>query len=436
MAAEQSIQLIGGGLIRVTSKEVQGTKDRITVRVPTLLKDLTVNDQIFINDGIVELVVEAVEAEDLVCRIVSGGMIASKKGCNIPSTKVHVDIMTEKDRRDLKFIAELNPEFVAASFVGSGQDIGVIRKILHEHGNQQIQIVAKIERPLALKNIEEIVRSSDVCMIARGDLAVECPTHQVPVAQKNIVRLCNLHARPVIIATQMLESMTSSSRPTRAEASDVFKWVPFSSFCLIIAGISAVLDGADAVMLSGETSVGKYPVETVRCMAQLALSAERFAAARHLDSSNLSAVEPDLDRDDFFELNETIGGAIQTLSRHFRQRAIHGKIIVLTESGFAARMVSKFRPSLPICAVVTSDRVARELAIVWGINTVQNNRLTTLFRKQKYELLLKQLCYQRVVGQHETVILVQTVGRHATISVYDVDEIMHESGHNVDNVSE
>ena len=181
-----------------------GSRDRIAVLLPTILEDLVVGDKIFINDGIVELVVVGKEPADLVCQVRAAGFVSAKKGCNLPSTRVSVDIVTEKDRRDLKVIAEqLNPEFVAASFVGSGADVAAIRAILHEHGARDVQIVSKIERPLALLNIEEIIRASDAVMVARGDLGVELPAHEVPLAQKDIVRRCNRHARPVIIATQV-----------------------------------------------------------------------------------------------------------------------------------------------------------------------------------------------------------------------------------------
>lgn len=201
--AQETIQLSANDVIRVTPHDIVGTKDRLTVRLPSLLKDLHKGDQIFINDGIIELRVEHIEPDDVVCRVQTGGFISARKGCNLPSTRIHVDIMTEKDRRDLKLIAELNPEFVAASFVGSAADIALIRKTLYEYGNSDIQIIAKIERPLALKNMDEIITASDAVMVARGDLGVEIPAYQVPVAQKQIVRQCNIRSRPVIIATQV-----------------------------------------------------------------------------------------------------------------------------------------------------------------------------------------------------------------------------------------
>lgn len=200
----EGIHLNIGDTIRVCpDPELMGSRDRISILLPTILQDLTVGDKIFINDGIVELVVMAKEPADLVCQVRASGFISARKGCNIPSTKVSVDIVTEKDRGDLKAIASLNPEFVAASFVGSASDVAAIRAILHENGAKNVQIVSKIERPLALLNIDEIIRASDAVMVARGDLGVEIPAHQVPLAQKEIVDRCNRHARPVIIATQV-----------------------------------------------------------------------------------------------------------------------------------------------------------------------------------------------------------------------------------------
>jgi len=240
-----------GDRIDVTPNAVNGTKELIQIKYETLLTDLHPGDTIFINDGIIKLVVEKKNEKSLTCIVEAGGMISNAKGCNIPSGHLSVNVITPKDREDLKFIATLNPEWVASSFIGKAADVEQVRAALKEFGNDQIKIISKIERPSALVHLDAIIEVTDAVMVARGDLGVEIDTWDVPVAQKEMCRKCNAAGKPVIVATQMLESMTTAPRPTRAEANDVF---------------NAVLDGADAVMLSGETSVGKYPVDAVRIM--------------------------------------------------------------------------------------------------------------------------------------------------------------------------
>ncbi|GAB4316822.1 MAG: pyruvate kinase [Promethearchaeota archaeon] len=334
-----------GDFIKVTPEPVLGTPECVQIRYPTILKDLDVGDTIFINDGIVKLVVREKLPRALSCEVEAGGMISDHKGCNIPSGNVSIEVPTEKDEEDLALIAQLDPEFVAASFIGSARDVEKVRECLHENGNKDVKIISKIERPVALKNLDEIIAVSDGLMVARGDLGVEIPPYEVPIAQKTIVRRCNREGRPVIVATQMLESMTTQSRPTRAEANDVF---------------NAVLDGADAVMLSGETSVGKYPVEAVRFMDDIVSTAERFMPQRdpdYYDSSSQTEVE-------------TIGHACFTIANEFHDLNWPGKILAVTDSGYTARMISKYRPGLPIVALTANLRTARELNLVWGVRAV------------------------------------------------------------------
>jgi len=334
-----------GEEVRVTSEDVVGTSERFTIDHRGIEDELVADDEIFINDGIVKLRVLRREGRDLVCRVRAGGLISDRKGCNIPSSSISVKMPTEKDKKDLKLIARLDPEYVAASFVGSRRDVERIRGALRSLGNDDIKVLSKIERPSALRDIDGIIKASDALMVARGDLGVEIPPSDVPVAQKEICRKCNKAGKPVIVATQMLESMTEHSRPTRAEASDVF---------------NAVLDGADAVMLSGETSVGKHPDEAVRTMRDIVKRAESYLPYR----------DPDYYDSEEKRIVETIGHACNTIVKEFKDRGYSGSIIAVTESGHTARMISKYRPDMEMFAFTPEARTARELSLVWGARSV------------------------------------------------------------------
>jgi pyruvate kinase len=341
-----------GDRIDVTPDAVMGTKDLIQIKYEHMLKDLNPGDTIFINDGIIKLVVEKKNEKTLTTVVEAGGMISNHKGCNIPAGHLSVNVITPKDREDLKFISSLNPEWVAASFVGSAADVHQIRSTLKEFGNEDIKIISKIERPVALKNLDEIIEVTDAIMVARGDLGVEIDTWDVPYAQKEMCRKSNIAGKPVIVATQMLESMTEAPRPTRAEASDVF---------------NAVLDGADAVMLSGETSVGKYPVQAVRIMDKIVETAEKQMPSRNPHDWVSKHVA----------LTENIALGSYEIMQNFQKSGFHGKIIVITgpPSGYVGRMVSKFRGPLDIICFTDDKRTALELNLVWGVRSVWEQTL-------------------------------------------------------------
>jgi pyruvate kinase len=336
-----------GDMIRVTpDKTVVGNKDRISISYENMLQDLNTDDVIFINDGIIKLVVEAKDeaANDLICKCHAAGFISDHKGVNMPSGKLSVNVVTPKDDKDLEFIASLNPEFVAASFCGFAEDVEKVRDTLAKYGNTEIKICAKIERPVALENLDAIIKASDALMVARGDLGVEIEAWEVPKWQKDMVARCNRESKPVIVATQMLESMCENSRPTRAEASDVY---------------NAVIDGADAVMLSGESSVGAYPVEAVSVMNSIVREAQVHMPKR--DSSSFVSTSAQN------SITEGVCHASCTIALEFLTHSWKGKIIVYTETGRAARHISKYRPTLPILAFSSSVRTVRELALVWGV---------------------------------------------------------------------
>jgi pyruvate kinase len=341
-----------GDRIDVTPDNVLGTRELIQIKYEHMLKDLNPGDTIFINDGIIKLVVEKKNEKTLTCVVDAGGMISNHKGCNIPAGHLSVNVITPKDREDLKFISQLNPEWVAASFIGSAADVNQIKDTLKEFGNEHIKVISKIERPVALKNLDDIIEVTDAIMVARGDLGVEIDTWDVPFAQKEMCRKCNIAGKPVIVATQMLESMTEAPRPTRAESTDVF---------------NAVLDGADAVMLSGETSVGKYPVEAVRIMDKIVETAEKKMPPRNPHDWVSKHVA----------LTESIALGSYQIMQNYAKSGFHGKAIVITgpPSAYVGRMVSKFRGPLDIICFTDDKRTALELNLLWGVRSVYDHSL-------------------------------------------------------------
>ncbi|HME53460.1 MAG TPA: pyruvate kinase [Candidatus Lokiarchaeia archaeon] len=332
----------------VTLDDIVGNQERFTITYEQLAQDAKPGDSIFINDGLVRLEVESIDGNDITCIVRAGGMISSKKGVNLPTTTLSIRVPTPKDVEDLQFIAKADPEYLSVSFVEDASDIEHVRQILEENGNTSIKIIAKIERPNALTNIDEILNAADGLMVARGDLGVEVPFEQLIPAQKMMVRKANIAGKLVIVATQMLESMTNSPMPTRAEVSDVY---------------NAIADGADAVMLSEETAAGNYPKEAVETMERIIRVSEAHIPLRNpdeYDSGEKSA-------------GEIIGHLVHNASKEFvamGKELSSVKILVLTHSGLSARMVSKYRPCFPIIAVTSDPRTARELRLLWGVEAI------------------------------------------------------------------
>jgi len=285
------------------------------------------------------LTVEKVEGTEIYCRIRNGGILKDRKGVNVPGVQIGLPGITEKDARDIEFGIAQDIDFIAASFVRKPEDVLEIREILERHG-ADIQIISKIENHEGVKNAADILAVSDGLMVARGDLGVEIPAEEVPLVQKELIRRCNEAGKPVITATQMLDSMQRNPRPTRAEASDV---------------ANAIFDGSDAIMLSGETAAGKYPVEAVRTMNRIAERTESALAYREILHTN-SVVKQTA-------IPDALSQAVANVAFDLDARAI----ITATESGHTARMVSKFRPKAPIIAVTPHPRVCRKLALVWGV---------------------------------------------------------------------
>lgn len=328
-----------GDSIIITTDTVIGSRQRISTTYENLPRDVKRGDTILIDDGLIRLEVRGINGNDVECITVYGGVVKSKKGMNLPKVNISISSITEKDRMDLEFGIQHGVDFIALSFVRSRDDIKELRWLLKDRG-AAIPVVAKIEKPEAIEDIDGIIQETDIVMVARGDLGVEMETEEVPILQKMIIEKCNDYNKPVITATQMLESMVTNAKPTRAEASDV---------------ANAVFDGTDAVMLSAETSVGKYPTQAVSIMNTIVLKAEERPDPRkhiHLRRKKGSLSHAD---------------HICRAACIMAEDAEASAIIAITKSGRTAQKLSRFRPHIPIIAFTESEDVIRKLKIVWGV---------------------------------------------------------------------
>jgi pyruvate kinase len=329
------IQLADGGDV-VLAPEQDARAGELPVTYENMADDVHVGDRILIADGLIELVVLDVVPPRVAARVLHGGPLSSHKGINLPGVQVSVPSLTDKDREDVAFAVDQELDYLALSFVRRAADLAELRELIPK----ELLVVAKIEKDVALNNIEPIVRGSDAVMVARGDLGVELPFEEVPFAQKRIITLCNRLGRPVITATQMLESMIANPRPTRAEASDV---------------ANAILDGTDAVMLSAETATGQYPRLAVEAMARIILEIESHPYGRRDDRA--------VPRDGTISTEQAIAAAASAAVRMLGAPAI----IVFTKSGATARVIASHRPNVPILVLTDVDRTYRQLALVWGV---------------------------------------------------------------------
>lgn len=337
---EEPIDLVQDETITLTTEEIVGDKHRVPISYQQLPQDVHVGSTILIDDGLIGLRVEGIEGTEIHCRIVNGGQIKSRKGVNVPGVRIKLPGITEKDAADIRFGIDQGIDFIAASFVRKASDVMEIREILEERNATHIQIISKIENQEGVDNLSEILEVSDGLMVARGDLGVEIPAEEVPLVQKRMIQQCNVAGKPVITATQMLDSMQRYPRPTRAEASDV---------------ANAIFDGTDATMLSGETAAGKYPVESVLTMARIAERAESSLAYRELFLRQSNAQQT--------TVTEAISQAVANSALDLGAKAI----ITATESGYTARMVSKYRPKAPIIAVTPHESIMRRLNLIFGV---------------------------------------------------------------------
>ncbi len=339
-----SISLEKGNRYLLSAENVPGDETRAPVTFAGLIGQLAAGDAVLINDGSVELRVLGITGSEAECEVVRGGKIGSRKGVNVPGKHLEMTFLSEADKNDLLFGISNDIDFIAASFVRCAEDVTALRDFIDSHGGRGIRIIAKIENREGIDNFEDILRLADGIMVARGDMGVEIEYERLPGMQKKLIRRCCQTGKTVITATQMLESMISSASPTRAEITDI---------------ANAVFDGTSAVMLSGETAVGAYPVEAVKVMAGIAEQAER-------DAFEMEAYEGVIYDIDPCDTTSAVCDAVCTTARDIRAKAI----IALTKSGHTARRMSKFRPEQPIVAATPEVRTFRQLALSWGVYPV------------------------------------------------------------------
>ncbi|MFJ2839763.1 MULTISPECIES: pyruvate kinase [Nocardia] len=326
-----------GEQVRITVDDVDGTHDRVSTTYKQLAQDAKAGDRLLVDDGKVGLTVESIDGNDVVCRVTEGGPVSNNKGLSLPGMDVSVPALSEKDIEDLEFALKLGVDFIALSFVRSPSDIELVHDIMDKVG-RRVPVIAKLEKPEAIDNLEAIVLAFDAVMVARGDLGVELPLEQVPLVQKRAIQMARENAKPVIVATQMLESMIENSRPTRAEASDV---------------ANAVLDGADAVMLSGETSVGAWPIDAVRTMSRIVTAVE----------SETNRVPP------LTHVPRTKRGVISYAARDIGERLNAKALVAFTQSGDTVRRLARLHTPLPLLAFTPLPEVRSQLTLTWGTET-------------------------------------------------------------------
>ena len=336
---EGSINLTPGETFTLTTEDLAGDKSRVSVTYSKLPQEVKADDVILLADGSIQLQVTKIDSSNIVCEVVIGGELSSKKGINLPGSSLSVEALTDKDRVDLEFGLEHNVDYVAMSFVRRQEDIQQITKIMKEN-KKPVPIIAKIEKHEAIENIDGILEVVDGIMVARGDLAVETPLETVPLAQKMLIRKCNQAGKPVITATQMLKSMVDNPRPTRAEANDV---------------ANAVIDGTDAVMLSEETTIGEFPVETVETMTKIIEVTESSEQVEHQRF-----------RHDYTE-STSIAHAVSHAAYEMAKDLKAAAILTPTQSGSTTRMVSSYRPDQVIIALCPNETVVRRLNLIWGV---------------------------------------------------------------------
>ncbi|MNI17862.1 Pyruvate kinase [compost metagenome] len=390
------VELLTGEEIMITTRPILGDSKEISVNYEELPDVIKPHSRILIDDGLIELGVTSVKGQDIYCIILHGGILKPRKGVNLPGVKTTLPGVTERDVQHIQFGLKNGIDIIAVSFVRKAEDILEVRRILEENNSEHVQIISKIENEEGLLNLDEIIAVSDGIMVARGDLGVEIPMEEVPLVQREIIDKCNAAGKPVIVATHMLESMQVNPRPTRAEVSDVS---------------TAVLQGADVVMLSGETAAGKYPVESVRTMATVAEKAEtminyaeQFSARKAKQTANIT---------------EVISQAAVSSSLELDAKAI----LTPTESGFTARMVSKYRPKAPIIAITQNVHVLQKLCLLWGVIPILGNKVTTT--DEMFDSAVSRGCATGLIGKGDYVIISAGVpiGKQGTTNLIKVQQV-------------
>jgi pyruvate kinase len=388
-----SIVLKRGQKFILTTKKIIGNENKVYINYKKLPQEIEIGQKILLDDGTKELKTVAIKGEEIVTRVINGGMIRSRRGVNIPNARLSVDALTLKDKNDLKFAFEHQVDFVAISFVRQAKDILQLRKLLEKH-NSQAKIVAKIETPEAIENIDEIISATDVIMVARGDLAVEVPAQEVPHLQRMIIHKCQVKGRPVIVATQMMESMIKNPVPTRAEVADV---------------ANAILNGTDAVMLSAETTVGDFPVEAVKMMAEIAKRTEEEIR-----------YQPVKDNEKYTR------ATVNAVSRSVIRTALDVEaecIVALTESGETARKIARYRPKQIIIALTPEEPTKRQLSISYGCYAESIAGFKTV--SETVAESKKILIEKRIVKKGDKVVIVAGIpfGKSGTTNMMIVEEV-------------
>ena len=374
LAGGKPMLLRSGQKFTITTRKILGDSTRVNTVFLPLPKEVHRGDRILLSDGLIELRVESVHEKEVNCQVVNGGALGEHKGINLPGVNLRVPALTPKDRADLKFALAQGVDYIAVSFVRRPEDV-LLAKSLIRRAKKETPVIAKLEKPEAIENLEAILRVADGVMVARGDLGVEMNPERVPVVQKNIIARAREFRRPVITATQMLESMTENPRPTRAEASDV---------------ANAIFDGSDAVMLSAETASGKYPVEAVSMMARIIEEAE----------GSIKEFPRPGGTQERLKVAETVAELVCHASRELHMKWI----VVFTHSGFTARLISRYRPLVPIAAFSPDAETRRRLALVWGVKPLGISDLRKV--DQLAEISEKRLLEEKLVRQGDVIAIV------------------------------
>ena len=385
-----------GDIVRVSMTEVAGTREKFSVSYEGLINDVNPGMHIMLDDGLIDLLVKELDKDngEIVCEVQNEGTLKNKKGVNVPNASIKLPALTEKDATDIRFGIEQGVDFIAASFVRRADDVKAIREILVEGNGEHIQIIPKIENQEGIDDIDEILEVSDGLMIARGDMGIEIPVENVPVVQKMLIKKCSELGKPVVTATQMLDSMQHNPRPTRAESTDV---------------ANAIYDGTDAIMLSGETAAGDYPVITVQTMARIAESAEK-AIEENGGYNRFVNI-------DNADLTEVIGRSVAHTVRNTGIKTI----VASTVSGYTAKMIAKYRPDAYIVALTFSEAEARSLALVRGVYPeVEQHPANT---DEMFDFADKAAKQSGFAKDGDTIIVTAGVGRQGTTNLMKIQTV-------------
>ena len=337
MLENDSIELVNGNIIRIVKEEVLGTTERFSVNHPEAIDSLSVGDFILLENAKMKLEVISKEEDGVTCKVIAGGTLGNRKSMSVPGVKLNIPYVSELDRKDIEYACANGGEYLALSFVSCKEDVLEIKEILKQHNREDLQIICKIESDLGIKNLESILEVSDGVMVARGDLGTEIPSEMLPIVQKQMIKTCRRLGKIAIVATEMLETMMENNRPKRAETSDI---------------ANAVFDGTDAVMLSGETTIGKHPVETVAAMANICETAEKYAEFNYSDENERVV-----------DAQSAIADAVVDTTKRLNAKLI----CAATISGSTARVISNLKPKATVLALVPDEKTGRRLALNWGV---------------------------------------------------------------------